>query len=249
MNKSAIKLSGYFLIFLLLFTFNSIAQKKNKILVFYKTSGYHHKSIVEGKIAFQQLGVKHDFDVDTTNDASHFNKENLKQYAAVVFLNTTGDVFNPEQQNALQEYIQSGKGFVGIHAATDTEYDWPWYGNLVGAYFLSHPKIQEATLNVLNNKTNSTRHLPKEWIWTDEWYNFKWMTKEKLNVLITVDENSYEAGPGKMGAKHPISWYHNFDGGRSFYTELGHTAEAYSNPLFLKHVLGGLQYAMGLKKM
>lgn len=249
MKKSAIKLSGYFLLFLMLLGTTSIAQNKNRILVFCKTSGFHHDAIVEGKTALLLLGKEHNFDVDTTTDASKFNKETLDQYAAVVFLNTTGDVLNPEQEKAFEQYIKAGNGFAGIHAAADTEYEWPWYGNLVGAYFVSHPKQQVATLNVVNKKTIATRHLPKEWTRKDEWYNFNLMTNEKLNVLITIDENSYDAGKGKMGKYHPLSWYHNFDGGRSFYTELGHTKESYADPLFLQHVWGGLQYAMGLKKM
>lgn len=237
------------LLFFVLISFNSLAQHQKKILVFCKTSAFHHASIAQGKIAIQKLGMENKFDVDTTTDAQTFSRENLKQYAAVVFLSTTGDVLNAEQQQAFEQYIQSGNGFVGIHAATDTEYDWPWYGNLVGAYFSSHPAQQLATLNVVNSKTIATRHLPQEWKRKDEWYNFKWMTKDPLTVLITIDENSYDAGPGKMGAQHPMSWYHAFDGGRSFYTELGHTDESYSDPLYLNHLLGGLEYAMGMKKM
>ncbi|WP_432714670.1 ThuA domain-containing protein, partial [Pedobacter sp.] len=145
MTQSTMKRSTLFLFFFLLLSMYSItgmAQQKNKVLVFFKTSGFYHQSITAGKNALLQLGKTNGFDVDTTKDASLFNKQNLSQYAAVVFLNTTGDVLNDKQQLAFEQYIQSGKGFVGIHAATDTEYDWPWYGNLVGAYFLSHPKIQ-----------------------------------------------------------------------------------------------------------
>ncbi|MEJ5962650.1 ThuA domain-containing protein [Pedobacter immunditicola] len=249
MNAKAINLSGYFLIILMMLSSAGIAQQSKKILVFSKTSGFHHKSIVEGNAALLQMGKENSFEVDTTTNAGNFTKENLSQYAAVVFLNTTGDVLNPAQEQAFEQYIKSGKGFVGIHAASDTEFDWPWYGNLVGAYFVSHPKQQVATLNIVNRKTIATRHLPKEWKLKEEWYNFNWMTKEKLNVLITIDEKSYDPGANKMGDYHPIAWYHDFDGGRSFYTELGHTEEAYADPLFLKHVLGGIQYAMGLKKM
>jgi type 1 glutamine amidotransferase len=249
MKRSAINFSGYFLALLLMLGLSSMAQKTSKILVFCKTSGFHHDAIEEGKAAILQLGKENNFDVDTTSDASNFTKQNLQQYAAVVFLNTTGDVLDPKQQQAFEQYIKSGKGFVGIHAATDTEYDWPWYGNLVGAYFVKHPKQQVATLKVVNQNTIATRHLPKEWTRKDEWYNFKWMSPNKLNILITIDESTYEPGEGKMGANHPMSWYQAYDGGRSFYTELGHTKESYADPLYLKHILGGLQYAIGSKKM
>lgn len=218
------------------------AIAKNKVLVFSKTAGYHHKSIDAGIKAIQQLGAQYNFDVDTTTDSTVFVLNNLKKYAAVLFLNTTGNVLNDEQQNAFRQYIQQGGGFVGVHAASDTEYEWPWYGNLVGAYFVKHPKIQEAVL-VINDSTNiATKHLPRPWKRTDEWYNFKFVATD-LQVLISIDETSYSGGTN--GAKHPMSWYHTVDRGRSFYTALGHTDESYADPLFLQHLWGGIQYAMG----
>ena len=218
---------------------------KDKVLVFSKTAGYHHKSIDAGIKAIQELGVKYHFEVDTTTDSTKFVLPNLKKYSAVIFLSTTGDVLNEEQEKAFQQYIQAGGGFVGVHAATDTEYGWPWYGKLVGAYFVKHPKIQEAVL-IINDSTNlSTKHLPRPWKRTDEWYNFKDIQPD-LHVLISIDETSYSGGTN--GANHPMAWYHNFDGGRAFYTELGHTDESYSDQLYLQHLWGGLQYAMGKVK-
>ena len=190
--------------------------------------------------------MENKFGVDTTVDAGKFTSKNLKQYAAIVFLNTTGDVLNAGQQATFEQYIKSGGGYVGIHAATDTEYEWPWYGKLAGAYFINHPKIQMATLNVVNRNTIATKHLPSVWKRKDEWYNFKDISKD-IKVLITIDETSYEGG--KNAPNHPMAWYHDFDGGRSFYTELGHVDESYSDPLYLQHLLGGIQYAIGIKKM
>jgi type 1 glutamine amidotransferase len=218
-----------------------------KVLIFCKTAGYHHSSIANGIKAIQELGNKNNFLVDTTTNAELFTTANLKQYTAVIFLSTTGDVLNAEQQKAFEGYIKSGGGFAGVHAATDTEYDWPWYGNLVGAWFKSHPAQQTATLDVVDQKSIATKHLPPHWARKDEWYNFKWMTSEKLNVLIKIDEKSYNPGDGGMGDNHPMSWYHDFDGGRSFYTELGHTDESWVDPLYLQHLLGGIEYAMGAK--
>ncbi|MDB5230074.1 MAG: ThuA protein [Chitinophagaceae bacterium] len=235
-----------FLLFaFLLIAVNTDAKKKKlKILVFCKTAGYHHASIANGKLAIMQLGRENNFDVDTTSDASWFTSQNLKQYKAVVFLSTTGDIFNDEQQEAFKQYIHNGGGFTGVHAATDTEYDWEWYGKFIGAYFLSHPKQQEALLHVVDHKNISTRHLPADWKRKDEWYNFKNMDST-VHLLITLDESSYEGG--KNGSYHPMAWYHNFEGGRMFYTALGHTEESYADPLFLKHLLGGILYAMGRK--
>ncbi|EOR95512.1 Cytochrome c551/c552 [Arcticibacter svalbardensis MN12-7] len=249
MINKTINLRGTLFLLFLFFSVTSMAQRKARLLVFCKTAGYHHSSIEVGKLAILKLGKENGFDVDTTSKADLFTKKGLKKYQAVVFLSTTGDVLNEEQQSAFQHYIQAGNGFAGVHAATDTEYDWPWFGDLVGAYFAKHPEQQTAVLNVVDKNSIATSHLPDQWQRKDEWYNFKWMTKDPLHVLITIDEHSYDAGPAKMGDYHPMSWYHDFDGGRSFYTALGHTEASYSDPLFLKHLLGGLQYALGTKKM
>jgi cytochrome c len=217
---------------------------KAKVLVFSKTAGFHHNSIAVAVPAIIKLGQENNFDVDTTTDAAKFTKANLKQYAAVIFLSTTGDVLNDTEQGAFEQYIKAGGGFVGVHAATDTEYDWAWYGKLVGAYFKSHPAQQEAVLNVVDKDFIATKHLPTDWKRFDEWYNYKWIADD-LHVLIKIDEKSYKGG--ENGDNHPMSWYHDFDGGRAFYTELGHTDESYADPLYLKHLLGGIRYAMGKK--
>lgn len=218
------------------------SSKEASILVFYKTAGYYHESIPDGIAALQKLGSEHHMRVDTTRDARFFTADGLKKYDAVVFLNTTQDVLDSLQQLAFEQYIRSGKGFVGIHAATDTEYKWPWYNKLVGAWFSSHPKIQDARVQVVNKKHPSTSFLPDVWERRDEWYNFKDINPE-ITVLANLDEQSYQGGTN--GANHPIAWYHAFDGGRAWYTAGGHTSESYKEPLFLRHILGGLQYAIG----
>lgn len=241
-----IKYFGCLLLIAVLSFSTSVKAQKNKILVFAKTAGFHHQSIAVGLPALIKLGTENKFAVDTTTSSSEFTPENLKKYKAVVFLNTTGDVLNDTQQTAFEQYIKAGGGFVGVHAATDTEYEWPWYGKLVGAYFVKHPEQQVATLHIVNRKTIATRHLPETWSRKDEWYNFKDINPD-IKVLITLDESTYKGGTN--GANHPIAWYHNYDGGRSFYTGLGHVDASYSDPLFLKHLLGGIQYAMGQKAM
>jgi type 1 glutamine amidotransferase len=224
----------------MLFSF-STAKKQKRVLVYSKTRGYHHACIPAGIAAIQKLGMENNFAVDTTTDSSYFKKSTLKKYAAVVFLSTTGNVLTDEQQVAFQKYIQSGGGYVGVHAATDTEYDWPWYNQLVGAQFKSHPKQQKAVFNVVDGSHISTQHLPAKWERFDELYNFK-SIQNGLHVVVTIDEKSYTGG--ENGDVHPMAWYHDFDGGRAFYTALGHTDESYLDPLYLKHLMGGLQYAM-----
>jgi type 1 glutamine amidotransferase len=222
----------------------TVSAFAKSVLIFSKTAGYHHASIAAGIPAIIKLGHENGFSVDTTTNAALFTESNLKKYDAVIFLSTTGDVLNDDQQEAFKKYIESGKGFVGVHAATDTEYDWPWYGDLVGAYFKSHPKQQQATFHVVDRSFIATKHLPETWSRFDELYNFKYIAKG-LHILITIDEKSYTGG--ENGENHPMSWYHDYDGGRAFYTELGHTDESYSDPLYLKHLLGGIKYAAKIK--
>ncbi|GAB4016895.1 ThuA domain-containing protein [Spirosoma koreense] len=235
---------------MLLYSGMTIRQAANppKVLVFSKTKGWHHTSIPVGIAAVQQLGSANGFGVDTTTNSALFTDDNLKQYAAVIWLSTTGNVLNGEQQAAFERYIQAGGGYVGVHAAADTEYDWPWYGKLMGAFFTSHPhnpNVRKATVDVINKALPATSMLPDRWERTDEWYNYR-SFYTGINVLAELDENTYEGGTN--GAHHPISWYHEFDGGRAFYTGGGHTVESFSEPLFLSHLLGGIKYAIGNNK-
>ena len=216
-----------------------------RILVFSKTAGYRHSSIEPGIAAIRQLGAQNSFAVDATEDAAAFSDRNLRRYRAVVFLSTTGDVLDPRQQDAFERYIQSGGGWVGIHAATDTEYEWPWYGRLAGAYFVSHPNnpnVRRGTFRVRDSSHVSTRGLPARWEREDEFYNFK-SINPRIRVLVDIDETSYQGGTN--GANHPMSWYHEHDGGRAWYTNMGHTDATFSEPMFLRHLLGGVRWAMG----
>ena len=217
-------------------------SNETKILVFSKTEGFRHQSIEAGIVAIKKLGNENGFSVDATEDASDFNEKNLQRYAAVIFLNTTGDVLDHYQQADFERFIQAGGGYVGIHSAADTEYDWKWYGEMVGGYFASHPPVCKAALKVVDKNHISTSMLPETWERTDEWYNYKSLNP-KVTKLIMLDESSYEGGTN--GDNHPSAWYHNFDGGRAFYTGGGHTIEAYKEPLFLQHILGGIKYAIG----
>ncbi|WP_402466319.1 ThuA domain-containing protein [Isoptericola aurantiacus] len=222
------------------------AAEEFDLLVFSKTAGFRHGSIPAGISAIQQLGADNGFTVTATEDAGAFTTENLEQYEAVVFLSTTGDVLDDGQQAAFEEYIQAGGGYAGIHAASDTEYEWPWYGELVGAYFNSHPQNQDATVKVEDGVHPSTSHLPARWDRFDEWYNFRTNPRDTVHVLASLDESSYSAGSGAMGADHPTAWCQVYDGGRSWYTGGGHTDASYAEPEFLAHLLGGIQTAAGV---
>ena len=234
-----------FCLFIAIFSsYNIFAQQAKSIMVFSKTEGFRHDCIEVGIESIQKLGKENSFKVDMTED-SKVLISGLNNYDVIIFLNTTGNILTEAQQKKFEKYIQKGGGFVGIHSATDTEYDWPWYGKLVGAYFLNHPKQQQATINITNQDHLSTFFLGKKWSKFDEWYNFKDINPD-VNILMKLDENSYKGG--KNGDNHPIAWFHEYDGGRVFYTGLGHTKESYQNPKFLKHVLGGINYVMDRSK-
>ncbi|OJW76276.1 ThuA domain-containing protein [Spirosoma sp. 48-14] len=232
--------------FMLVCTSHLWAQApKLNLLVFSKTAAFRHQSIEAGKKALAKMAGEKGFGVSFTEDASQFNEANLKKYNTVVFLNTTGDVLNNEQQSAFERYIQAGGGYVGIHAATDTEYEWPWYGSLAGAYFLDHPmpnNVQKGKFIVALKNHWATKGMPDEFERTDEFYSFKNISP-KINVVLKIDEKTYQGG--KNGDNHPMSWYQEFDGGRAFYTAMGHTDETFSEPLFLNHLWSGIQYTAG----
>lgn len=216
------------------------------VLVFTKTAGFRHESIPAGIRAIELLGDAQHFRVDSSEDAAVFTDANLARYQVIVFLNTTGDILDRNQQAAFERFVQRGGGFAGIHSATDTEYDWEWYGGLVGAYFDNHPPIQIATVNVVDATHLSTSQLPSVWSRSDEWYNFRADPSPHVRVLMQLDEMTYTGGT--MGKNHPISWYHEYDGGRAWYTAMGHTTESYNDALFLHHISGGIRWAAGVPK-
>jgi type 1 glutamine amidotransferase len=212
-----------------------------RVLVFSKTAGFRHQSIPNGVMALKKMGEKHVFSVHASEDATQFTDENLAKYDVVVLMSTTGTIFNDAQKAAFQKFVQSGKGVVGVHSATDTEYEWPWYNQMIGAYFLAHPRQQTLRLHVADRTHPATWHLPENWLWTDELYEFKSLNPA-IKVLIQADETTYQ--PAKaMGANHPMAWYHEFDGGRVFYTALGHVDAVWEDADFLKHLYGGIWYA------
>jgi type 1 glutamine amidotransferase len=245
-----------FLLFCISFTGSSQPQMQEEnievnkeemaqILVFTKTMGYRHKSIEKGVETLKNLGKENSFKITQTEDSLQFNDANLEKYDLVLFLSTTMDVLGTDQEQAFKNYINNGGNYMGIHAASDTEYDWPWYGKLVGAYFTSHPNdpnVREAKMKVVNREHLSTSHLKETWERNDEWYNYKNINPD-MNVLIYLDETSYEGGTN--GDNHPIAWYYEFDGGRVFYTGGGHTEESYDEPDFQKHLVGGINYCLG----
>jgi type 1 glutamine amidotransferase len=218
------------------------ADSAYRVLVFSKTAGFRHDSIPAGIQAIRDLGAANNFTVDASEDSSAFNQSNLARYQAVIFLNTTGDILGDAQQTALENYVRGGGGWMGIHAAADTEYDWPFYGELAGAWFRSHPSIQDATVRVEDRAHAATSHLDPTWRRNDEWYNYRTGPRPNVHVLANLDESTYTGGD--MG-DHPTAWCHTQGSGRAFYTGGGHTVASYSEPAFRQHLLGGVRYVAG----
>jgi len=243
-------------IFQLAFCMPTLAQPKQfKALLLTTTRGWHHESISQGVLALQDLARKNFFDLVLLEDPNGITDKNLQNYQVVIFLNTTGDIFDSAQLKVMERFIQAGKGFVGIHSASDTEYGWEWYTKLVGRMFHIHPMIQTAVLDVVDPAFPGLQGFAGHKLWTDEWYEFGPENVPDLKYILAIDESSYnpkadwgsKKGVG-MGKFHPIAWYHNYDGGRSFYTALGHMPTDFTDPIFLSHVYAGIFWAATGKK-
>src|SRR5436189_2009569 len=168
-----------------------VAQKQFKALLITTTRGWHHESVHAGVLAIQQLGVRNSFDVVLMENPGSITDKNLEQFQVIIFLNTTGNIFDSTQQKVMERYIQSGKGFVGIHSASDTEYDWPWYTKLVGRMFNIHPAVQTARLKIIDNSFPGLQGFANERLWTDEWYQFGAEMATDLKYVLSVGESSY----------------------------------------------------------
>jgi uncharacterized protein len=233
----------------------SAQTKQFKALLVTTTNGWHHESLHYGVVALKELAARNYFDVVLFENPKGFTDKYLEQFQVIIFLNTTGDILDSAQQKVMERFIKSGKGYVGIHSASDTEYDWDWYTKLVGRMFNIHPVIQTAKLNILDATFPGLQGFANNKLWTDEWYEFGPEKTTGLNYVLAVDESTYDPkadwgakkGTG-MGKLHPVSWYHNYDGGRSFYTALGHLPAIYSDQAFLNHLYAGILWAATGKK-
>ena len=249
MKNNAVKLLTFVCLVIMLY-FPPLKAQQFKVVVFTKMAGWQHDSVNAGVAAFEKLSALHHFELTWYNDANKINDKNLQDIDVIVFLLTTGDVLNTNQQQAMERFIQAGKGFMGIHSAADTEYDWPWYMQLVGRNFVTHPDVQTAKLSVIDRNFPGLSNMADTLLWTDEWYEYSKEHSPNLHYILSVDETSYrlDADWHKIKAKgmgdfHPVAWYQYYDGGRSFYTGLGHMSATYSSTLFLEHLYGGLYWA------
>lgn len=229
--------------------------KQFKALMITRTAGWHHESLPAGVVALQELANRNFFELVWHQEASRITDKSLEGIQVLIFLNTTGNIFDSSEQKAIERFIQSGKGYAGIHSASDTEYEWEWYTRLVGRMFYLHPPIQTARLQLTTNSFPGLQGFSGNPLWTDEWYEFGVEKVRGLNYILAVDESTYNPAAKSatkeakgMGSFHPIAWYHEFDGGRSFYTALGHMPPVYRDPAFLQHIYAGIYWAATGKK-
>jgi type 1 glutamine amidotransferase len=214
------------------------------VLLFSRTTGYRHDSIPAAIAALTELGAANGYVAAATEDPTAFTADNLARFKVVVFLMTTGDPLDDVAQAAFEAWVGAGGNWVGVHSAADTEYNWPFYGALVGAYFKQHPAIQQASVDIEVADHLATAGLPSPWMRTDEWYDFQTNPRATTTVLMTVDESTYTGGT--MGADPPIAWAHaTTGGGRAIYTAMGHTMESYADPMFRQHLVGAIRWAAG----
>ncbi len=223
-----------------------------KILVFSKTGGFRHSSIPVGIQAIRELGATLGYEIDATEDSTRFSESGLAPYAAVVFMSTTGNVLDSKGEAAFERFIAAGKGFVGVHAAADTEYEWPFYRTLVGRQFVQHPEHQKGTILPIESDFPGMAGFGDSLRIFEEWYEYTEPYADDLTYLYRVDTMSYSQrgwkGASKMGAFHPLGWYHEHGGGRAFYTGIGHMDETYAMPFFREHLAAGLAWAVTGKK-
>ena len=229
----------------------TMAQDQFSVLLYTQHDDWHYNTIPVAIQAFEDMAEEHQFKFDWTQRPNEL-MEKLPEYDVLIFMNANADSLNTKNMNALKTFINQGGGFVGIHATADSEKDNSWFDGLVGAKFINHPKLQAAIVKVENNDFPATWHLPNKWLRSDEWYNFKSINLDKLNVVLMVDEATYDFAAGYddiplkgMGAIHPISWYQDYEGGKSFYTALGHKPESYKDKNFLNHIFGGIYWVKG----
>jgi len=229
----------------------TMAQDQFSVLLYTQHDDWHSNTIPVAIQAFEDMASEHQFKFNWTQRPNDLI-EKLPEHDVVIFMNANADSLKTKHMVALKAFMKRGGGFVGIHGTADGENDNSWFDGLVGAKFVNHPKLQAAIVNVENNDFPATWHLPKKWLRSDEWYNFENMNLDKLNILLTVDEASYDFTEGYddiplkgMGEIHPISWYQEYEGGRSFYTALGHKPESYKDKNFLSLIFGGIYWVKG----
>lgn len=258
MKKNILILS---LLLLALFVFGAFTIKKNsipsvkgkRVLIYTKNGkGYVHKNIPSSVAALKEICAGLKVSADVSDNPTDFTSENLKKYDALIFSNTNNEIFDTDQQKkALQDYIRGGGGFVGIHSACGSERSWPWFWAMLGGKFVRHAPHQEYVVIVTDPNNPSTYFLPERWTVNDECYYCKELNPD-IHVLLSADlttvkdENMDKYPDETFGHQFTLCWCHSFDGGREWYTALGHDAETYNTPLFRQHLEGGILWALGI---
>lgn len=245
-------LAGLIMLLVLAACSPSQTNQRMNIAVITKTEGFRHKNIPVATEALQELAAQNNWQLHHTEDASYFTENNLDTLDLIIFLQTTGNIFADEQKQAIEQFVEKGGGLLTIHAGTVTENNWDWYIENLGAVFIGHPPVQEAKLIIEDRNHPATSFFPDSvWVIEDEWYSFDRNPRSQVNVLISIDESSYDVDNNKPGGvsyrmgDHPMVWYKYVGQGRIFQTALGHPDKLYDNPLFMKHIKGAVVWTAG----
>ncbi|WP_268125200.1 ThuA domain-containing protein [Roseivirga pacifica] len=241
----------YLSLLLIAFSLSCQTQQQKHILIYTKNGeGFVHDNIEASVNALKKLSAENNYTTEVTADPTFFTPENLAKFDCIIFSNTNNEAFdNQAQRDAFQQYTQSGGGFVGIHSAAGSERDWPWFWAVVGGKFVRHPALQPFEMKVLDQQNPATNFLGETWQWEDEVYYLDNLNPD-IHVLLAADlrtvedDSKDEFHRNRFGNYTPLAWVHQFDGGRQFFTALGHKSEYYSDPVFLKHLLGGIQWVL-----
>jgi type 1 glutamine amidotransferase len=239
-----------FAIILLLFPLQLIAQKE--VLVYtHNGKGYVHDNIPASTTMLQRICKEEKWNILVTDNPEIFEKD-LSRFNCIIFSNSNNEAFySQNQRQAFQDYIRNGGGFVGIHSASGSERQWPWFWAMLGGKFVRHPELQPFEIKVLDKKHPATKHLGNNWQWEDEFYYLNQLNPD-IHILLAgnlsdiKDEKKTEYPGEVFGQWFPLSWSHEFDGGKQFYTALGHKPEHYTDPDFIKHITGGIKWVMQL---
>ncbi|HIC56538.1 MAG TPA: ThuA domain-containing protein, partial [Acidobacteria bacterium] len=246
---SLVKSTARSLLFVILLAPAIHAQSRPQVLYVTQSAGFAHPVLPLTEEILPAIGRQHDaFDIDITRDASILTTDILKRYDAVVFY-TTGELpMNADQRTTFLQFIRNGGGFVGIHSATDTFYDWPEYGELIGGYFDNHPWREEVSVRVEDNTHPATRHLAERFQINDEIYQFKKWSRDRVNVLMSLDTQSVDTTKDSVHRNDndfALTWSHSYGEGRVFYTALGHEETVWQDDRFQRLIVNGIVWAIG----
>lgn len=218
------------------------------ILMLRHSAGFEHSYLPDAEVALKQLGQDNGWQVNTTHRCELITAENLEKLDMLIFATTGNLAFDDAQKQALLDFVRGGKAFFGIHNATDTCYDWPEYGEMLGGYFAGHPWHQEVNVIVEDTNHPATRMLGDSFKVVDEIYTYRNWDRSTTHVLMHLDNSSVDISKGNRDDNdYALGWCHTYGQGRVMYTAFGHPDVLWHQEWFLEHIAGCIRWAGGLE--